>query len=115
MRRHLSSAPWSLAAATVWFILAQRNPTLTYHAAPAIVAGAWPAVLAAPDRRALSLAGLGALGIALTTTVVLAADDALRGPDLVGGHAATAEAVICAVIGAGIAVGWRTLRQPTMA
>ncbi|MFV2039296.1 MAG: hypothetical protein ACC660_03550, partial [Acidimicrobiales bacterium] len=103
MREHLTPALWSIGAAVVWVVLGFNNPTLTYHFAPVIAAGAWPSVLQARDSRSLWAAGAGGLGIALVATVVLALGDSLRGPDLAGGSAATAESIIFAFGGAALA------------
>lgn len=113
MRTHLFPALWSAAAAALWFALAANNATQTYHFAPLIAAGAWPMVLAARHNRDVWAAGIGAFGIALAATIALALRDSLRGPDLVGGHAATTEAVVFAAAGALLAVGYRMLRQTT--
>ena len=112
VRRFVSPALWSIAAAIVWIVLASNNPTLTYHFAPAIVAAAWPLVQEASERRDAAVAGVGALAIALGATIALAIADSLRGPDLVGGHAATAESVVFAVAGAALATAYRLARTP---
>ncbi len=110
MRSHLIAASWSLAAGALWLVLGINNPTLTYHFAPIVVSGAWPMLLPRGTDRDLWRAGLGAMGIALVVTLGLALTDSLRGPDLLKGDAATLEMVLFSILGAGLAVGFRSLR-----
>lgn len=98
MRTQLVPALWSIGAAAVWVVLASRNPELTYHFAPLIAAGAWPIA----GSRPWAAIGSGAIALAAASALQLAGS--LEGPDLVGGEAAFAEAILFALIGAG--AGW---------
>jgi hypothetical protein len=84
-------------------ILALRSPTLTYHLAPTLAAGAWPVVARVRSGRASVGAGVragaGGLLVAGGATLALWQMEALRGPVLIGGTAPI-EAAIAAVVGA---------------
>ncbi len=108
VRSQLLPALWSLGAALAWIVLATRNPHLTYHFAPLIVAGAWPIAGSRPPTAWLSGA------IAVLATVGLQAAGSLDGPDLVGGDAAFGEAVLFAVAGAVGGAGWVLSRSRRM-
>jgi len=85
-----------------WFSMTLRSPTTTYHLLPAVVAAGWPVVLHRSHGRlalpAASRAGAGGLTVAFGTTLLLAGQDALRGPALVGGSALV-ESVVVAMAG----------------
>lgn len=93
-----------IGLALLWAALAVRQPTVTYHLAPALVAAAVPATYGdqggvRPSRRgSLLLAGAG-VGVALVVTAVLSAVDALRGPSLLPVGGAALESAVFAVAG----------------
>lgn len=94
--------------AALWAVLALRSPTVTYHLAPLLVAAAWPLthrlVLGEPARaRVAAGTALAGLVLALATTGLLVAANALAGPDLAGGGNAFAETLVA--VGVGAAVG----------
>ncbi|WP_199432671.1 glutaredoxin domain-containing protein [Qaidamihabitans albus] len=91
----IAVGPWhaglgfAIVIAGLWFALAAGNPTTTYHFASAIVAAAWPvgrrlrAARALPAVPAMATAFGGGL-LAVVTTALLAARNALAGPALFG-------------------------------
>ena len=80
-----------VVAAAAWLVLAGPHPHVTYHLPPLLVAGAWPLAL-----RRLA----GGPAIALASTALLAAMNALAGPTLTGTGSALAETLITVGIGA---------------
>lgn len=95
--------------AALWVTLAWLRPQVTFHLAPALVAGALPAVYGrsaeepAPPETALVLAAVGeAIGMLLA--LVLWALGKLLGPSLLPVGGALLEAVLAASLGA--VVGW---------
>ena len=105
MREQFLAALWTIGALAVWAFLASRNPELTYHFAPLVAAAAWPVAGSRPDSAVVS----GTLTLA--TSFGLAAAGSMDGPDLVGGHAALAEAVLFAVVGAAGGAAWAVSRS----
>ena len=105
MRAQILPAAWSVAAAAAWVLLASRSPNLTYHFAPLVAAGAWPIA----GSRARWAVASGAIAVA--TAVGLRVSSSLEGPDLIGGHAAFAEAVLFALVGAGGGAIWAVRRS----
>lgn len=105
----------ALGVTVLWVLLAVRTPTATYHLAPLLVAAAMPVVRRwvtdAPvrPRSAVALAATG-LAIALATTVGLAWQGMLAGPDVAGGDHAAGESALLAVLGAALG-GWIAGRQ----
>lgn len=104
----------TLGFALLWALLAARTPTTTYHLAPLLVAGAAAMtsrlLLRAPVRPRVALArSVLGLAVALGVTAALAGLGLFAGPDLTGGTAAVAEAVLLAVLGAGL--GWWLARR----
>lgn len=94
----------ALVVALGWFALAATHPATTYHLAPAVVAAAWPVVRRLRAGRGLPAAGalltsLGSTTIAITTTVLLLARNALAGPALFA-VPVLAETLISAALGA---------------
>jgi hypothetical protein len=74
----------SLLAAGVWWVLAARTPTNTYHFAPLIVAAAWAAVEATSEagltpRMSVRL-GIAGFLLASIVTVLIDAAGNLEGP-----------------------------------
>jgi glutaredoxin-like protein len=104
----------ALVVALLWGLLVVRTPTTTYHFAPLLVAvaapmtGRWLTPGSVRSRTALVWTLLG-LVVALVAMAVLAWQGLLAGPDITGGHAALAETVLLAVLGA--ALGWWLARR----
>jgi hypothetical protein len=104
-------------AGVLWFILAVRAPTNTFHFAPIIVAAAWPFVArgshARTMRQALTTAGAGT-GVALGIGLVLWATDRLSGPTLWHSGSALTETVLFAFLGgaAGLIAQLRHTPEP---
>ena len=67
-------------------VATSRDPAISRHLAPTLVAGAWPWTLRTRARRARVVdtrsAAIGATGIALLAAVVILGFDAMRGPTL---------------------------------
>ncbi|MEO0492010.1 MAG: hypothetical protein AAF081_01190 [Actinomycetota bacterium] len=97
----------ALVAAVLWALLAARTPTNTYHFAPLIVAGAWPAIdgslgAGLTQRRSVN-AALGGFAVAVATAVILAIKGDLDGPTLWetdGTTAVLVEHLVFAALGA---------------
>lgn len=82
--RHWRGAIAPVVAAAVWWVLAARTPTSTFHFAPLIVAAAWVVIEGGAEAGLtprLSLR-LGAAGFGLAVLVTAALDQAghLEGP-----------------------------------
>lgn len=111
-RAHRRGAALSVVIATAWVGLAVWRPTVTYHLAPPLVAGAWPWTLRTRALRASIVdtrrAAIGATGIALLAAVVILAFDAMRGPTLWDRGHPMIEVGPAAVIGA--VIGYRYSR-----
>ncbi len=110
-----STGPWqagllvAVAAAVIWHLLATGNPTTTYHVAPALVTAAWPVARRLRAGRALPVriaaaTTAGSTVLALTTTLLLAARDALHGPTLFGIPTALTETLAAIATGAAIGI-----------
>ena len=89
--------------AVLWVVLAVWRATVTYHLAPAIVAGVASALGATTPKSRTRLAAFG-LTVALAGSLLLNVMGRLDGPSLLPFGGAMAEAVIFAV--AGSVVGW---------
>ena len=92
----------TLAVLAVWVVLADRNPTLTYHFAPmiAVAAGPW---LARSTRGHLDTTAAAAVvlpGLLATLTVAagLHATDRLLGPTFWSSDGAIGEAPLLAIV-----------------
>jgi hypothetical protein len=96
----------ALGLALVWAIAAAVRPSLTFHLAPILIAGVVPFLRTAKDDGARGIAIAGTLGIAVAvvTGVGLSIFDLLRGPSLLPFGGAFAEAIVFAMIGAGLGV-----------
>ena len=105
MREQGLAGLWTIGALAVWAFLATRNPDLTYHFAPLIAAAAWP--VAGSRAHTAVVSGI----LTLATSIGLAAAGSLEGPDLVGGHAALAEAVLFTFAGAAGGAAWTLSRS----
>lgn len=89
----------------LWFLLAIRTPTNTFHFAPIIVAAAWPVVARGSSARTASEAIITAsasTAIALGIGFGLWGTDRLSGPTLWHGGAAIAETVLFALMGGAV-------------
>ena len=95
-----------------WVALALWRPTVTYHLAPFLVAGAWPFLLRNGPLRVANAdalrAAVAGLGLAILTALVLVGVDAMRGPTLWDRGHAIVEVVPIALVGA--ATGYRIAR-----
>ena len=105
MREQALAGLWTIGTLAVWAFLATRSPDLTYHFAPLIAAAAWP--VAGSRANTAMISG----PLTLLTSIGLAAAGSLQGPDLVGGHAALAEAVVFGVAGAVGGAAWALSRS----
>lgn len=99
-----TGAPFALAMAAAWVVLALLNPTTTYHFAPSIVAAA-PQVARRlraqrrlPPRDLAIGAGVGVV-LALAATAGLAGAGALAGPTFFGTPHALAETLVVIAVG----------------
>lgn len=107
----------AVVASVLWFVLADRNPSSTYHFAPAIVAGAWVVVGSLPEaglvpRVTIRLAVAGFV-LAVAVTIGLEATDRLQGPVFwqEGDDApVVVEHVVFALLGA-VGGGWLAVRR----
>lgn len=94
----------SLGAAGLWVGLAANNPSLTYHFAPLIVGLAWPighrSMVGRAEGRAGWMIAVGALAVALATTLVLWGADRMEGPTFVSDGGAVWEALLFSLAGA---------------
>lgn len=105
------------AASVLWFVLADRNPSNTYHFAPAIVAAAWVVVGSLPEaglvpRVTIRLAAAGFV-LAVLVTIGLEITDRLQGPVFWqdGDDApVVVEHVLFAALGA-VGGGWLAVRR----
>lgn len=100
-----SGLPFAGSALVLWVAVAMYTPTTTYHFAPAIVAGAWPAFRRLRAGRALAaraaLATTAAsAALAVGATAVLHALGAMAGPTFFSPDGAAFEAFVMAAIGA---------------
>lgn len=109
---HRRGAFGSGVIAVGWVALALWRPTVTYHLAPFLVAGAWPFLLrngplrvADIDARRAALAGLL---VTMVAAAVLLVADAMRGPTLWDRGHAMLEVVPIALVGA--VTGYRAAR-----
>ena len=88
------------------------RPTVTYHLAPFLVAGAWPFLLRNGPLRVANAdalrAAVAGLGLTILTALVLVGADAMRGPTLWDRGHAFVEVVPIALVGA--ATGYRIAR-----
>lgn len=109
---------WTVVVAVVWIALVAWRPTTTWHAAPLLMAAAWPWV-AGQDlrpgrpggRREVVLTGAAGLALTVLLAAVLSRADRFRGPTLThAGHGVLAEAALLASAGAAAAVAWGLLR-----
>lgn len=109
---HRRAAVGSLAVAIAWIVLALWRPTVTYHLAPFLIAGAWPYLLRRGPLRVANIdAARGAMGAFVVTIVaamMIVAADAMRGPTLWGRGHAVLEVAPFAVAGA--VTGYRIAR-----
>lgn len=109
---HRRGAIGAAVVAVAWIALGLSRPTVTYHMAPFLVAGAWPFLLRRGPLRVANIdamrGALASLAVAIAAALVLLAADALRGPTLWDGGHAMVEIVPIALIGAG--VGYRYAR-----
>ena len=109
---HRRGALGTAVISVAWIVLALWRPTVTYHLAPFLVAGAWPFLLRnGPVRVANVDAMRGAVAaffVAIAAALVLVAADAMRGPTLWDQGHAMIEVVPIAAIGA--ATGYRLAR-----
>ena len=98
--------------AAAWIALALWRPTVTYHLAPFLVAGAWPFLLRDGPLRVANAdalrAAVAGLGLTILTAFVLVGVDAMRGPTLWDRGHAFLEVVPIALVGA--ATGYRIAR-----
>ena len=98
--------------AVAWVALAVWRPTVTYHLAPFLVAGAWPFLLRNGPLRVANVdamkAAIGGLLITIVTALVLLGFDLMRGPTLWDRGHATLEVVPIALVGA--VTGYRIAR-----
>lgn len=98
--------------AVAWAALALWHPTVTYHLAPFLVAGAWPYFLRNGPLRVANIdamrAAIAGFGVTMVTALVLVAADAMRGPTLWDTGHAMLEVVPIALVGA--ATGYRVAR-----
>ena len=88
----------SLVFGLLWVVLAIASPAITYHLAPAIVAG-WPSLAGRHTARGPQLAVAGFV-IAAATTTLLSAAGYLDGPSLLPAGGAAAESYAAAAVGA---------------
>ncbi|WP_308283471.1 DUF427 domain-containing protein [Pseudonocardia nigra] len=110
-RSLLAGAGWSAAVALGWVLLALWRPAASWHLAPALLAAAWPWVVAQDLRVGDRVAGTrvawaGAAGFVFAAVVTfgLSAAGLLRGPTVLGFPAATAEALAAGAAGALVVV-----------
>jgi hypothetical protein len=103
----------SVVVGAAWVWLALRQPTVTYHFAPGVVAVTWAGALAwsgrPVDRSARILATAGGAAIALAVGFGLHARHALEGPTLV--HRGSALAEVVAVVVMATPAAWVWLRR----
>ena len=87
---HRRGALGSILIAVAWVALALWRPSVTYHLAPFLVAGAWPFLLRnGPLRVADVDAARGAIAgfvVTIAAALLLVATDAMRGPTLWDGR-----------------------------
>lgn len=100
----------AVGLALLWAVVAATGPAATYHLAPGVVAGAYPALrwpaLAWRGERAITVV-IGA-GIALAAAVVLQLAGLLDGPVLAGGNGFGEAVLVVAAtttLGVGSALG----------
>ncbi|WP_308283411.1 glutaredoxin family protein [Pseudonocardia nigra] len=103
VRSLVGGAVWAAVVALVWVLLAVWRPTTTWHVAPALLAAAWPWVVAQDlrggDRAGVGRlvgAGVGSVAVAALVTLGLDRADLLRGPTVLGLASATVEALMLA-------------------
>ena len=98
--------------ALAWIALALWRPTVTYHLAPFLVAGAWPFLLRNGPLRVANAdalrAAVAGLGLTILTALVLVGADAMRGPTLWDRGHAFLEVVPIALVGS--VTGYRIAR-----
>ena len=98
--------------ALAWIALALWRPTVTYHLAPFLVAGAWPFLLRRGPLRVADTDALCAAAASFATAIasglVLVLADSMRGPTLWDRGHAMLEVVPLAFVGA--ATGYRFAR-----
>ena len=98
--------------AAAWIALALWRPTVTYHLAPFLVAGAWPYLLRDGPLRVANIdafrAAIAGFGATMITALVLVGLDAMRGPTLWDRGHALLEVVPIALVGA--VTGYRFAR-----
>ena len=101
---HRRGALAAAAIAVAWIVLALWRPTVTYHLAPFLVAGAWPFRLRNGPLRVANVdamrGALAGFGVAVVTGLVLVAAGAMRGPTLWDQGHAMLEVVPIAAVGA---------------
>jgi hypothetical protein len=109
---HRRGALGSVLIATAWVALALWRPTVTYHLAPFLVAGAWPFLLRNGPLRVANVDAMrGTIAgfvVTMVAALVLVAADAMRGPTLWDGRHAMLEVVPIALAGA--VTGYRVAR-----
>ncbi len=109
---HRRGAIGSGVIALAWVGLAVWRPTVTYHLAPFLVAGAWPFLLRRGPLRVANAdamrAAVAAVAITIASALVLLIADAMRGPTLWDRGHAMLEVVPLALAGA--ATGYRFAR-----
>lgn len=98
--------------AVAWVALAIWRPTVTYHLAPFLVAGAWPYFLRNGPLRVANIdamrAAAAGLALSVATALVLVGLDLMRGPTLWDRGHAMLEVIPIALVGA--ATGYRIAR-----
>lgn len=96
---------WLVAAAALWILLVNRDPTTTFHLAPLVVVLAWPLanrLRGSIDRTELTLALLAGTAVTAGLITILQATDRLAGPTLIGTevwHEAIVLTVVAVAIG----------------
>lgn len=99
----------------VWFVLAWRSPTLTYHFAPLVGAALGPLSLRTQGRADAALArkvGLQVLAILGAVTLLLEVAGRQEGPNFLHVGPAWPEAVLFIVLGVLIGVRSATRARP---
>jgi len=106
---------WGFALAGLWVIVALIRPTSTFHLAPFLIAAAPPVLFALDDSNRTDwttmfrLAG-GGIAFALAATLVVSVLGAMQGPAFEAFSGPFVEAVVFAVVGTVVGIGfawWR--------
>ncbi len=101
----------ALGFALIWAIAATVSPTTTFHLGPFIVAVS--PVLFSDHRPATRVIPAG-LGIAVATSLALAASGSLQGPTLLPWGGALAESLVFAAVGAIVTLAIGTRRSASV-